>query len=75
VHKSQGSEYPGVVVVLLPEHHIMLQRNLLYTALTRASKVAVLVASRKALGRAVRNASPAERNTALAERLSKEIDG
>jgi len=75
VHKSQGSEYPGVVVVLLPEHHIMLQRNLLYTALTRASKVAVLVASRKALGRAVRNASPAARNTALTERLSKEIEG
>lgn len=75
VHKSQGSEYPGVVVVLLSEHHIMLQRNLLYTALTRASKVAVLVASRKALRRAVRNASPAARNTALAERLRAEIEG
>lgn len=75
VHKSQGSEYPGVVVVLLPEHHIMLQRNLLYTALTRASKVAVLVASRKALRQAVRNASPAARNTALAERLRAEIEG
>jgi len=75
VHKSQGSEYPGVIVVLLPEHHIMLQRNLLYTALTRASKVAVLVAARKALGRAVRNASPSARNTALAERLREEIEG
>jgi len=53
----------------------MLQRNLLYTALTRASKVAVLVASQKALRRAVRNASPAARNTALAERLRKEVEG
>lgn len=73
VHKSQGSEYPAVVVVLLPEHHIMLQRNLLYTALTRAAKVAVLVAAPKALRRAVRNASPAGRNTALTERVDKEI--
>ena len=73
VHKSQGSEYPGVVVVLMPEHHVMLQRNLLYTALTRAAKVAVLVASPKALRRAVGNASPAARNTALAHRLAEEI--
>jgi exodeoxyribonuclease V alpha subunit len=73
VHKSQGSEYPGVIVVLMPEHHIMLQRNLLYTALTRASRVAVLVAAGKALRRAVRNASPAARNTALTERLRKEL--
>jgi exodeoxyribonuclease V alpha subunit len=73
VHKSQGSEYAGVVVVLMEEHHIMLQRNLLYTALTRARDVAVLVSTRKALGRAVRNASPAVRYTALRERLAEEI--
>ncbi len=73
VHKSQGSEYPGVVVVLMPEHHVMLQRNLLYTALTRAAQVAVLVAEPRALRRAVRNASPAARNTALHERLQEEL--
>lgn len=69
VHKSQGSEYPAVVLVLLPEHRIMLQRNLLYTALTRARRLAVLVSTRETLRRAVENASPARRFTALAERL------
>ncbi len=75
VHKSQGSEYPAVVIVLMPEHHIMLQRNLLYTALTRAQRVAVLISSREALARAVGNASPSARNTTLAERIREALDG
>ncbi len=75
VHKSQGSEYPAVVIVLMPEHHIMLQRNLLYTALTRAQQVAVLISSRDTLDRAVGNASPATRNTTLAARIRQAFDG
>ncbi|MGD8329857.1 MAG: ATP-dependent RecD-like DNA helicase [Acidobacteriota bacterium] len=70
VHKSQGSEYPAVVVLLLPEHYPMLQRNLLYTALTRAKKLAVLVGSRRAVARAVANAAPQLRCTRLAHRLA-----
>ncbi len=70
VHKSQGSEYPAVVVLLLSEHYPMLQRNLLYTALTRAKKLAVLVGSRRAIGRAVANAAPQRRCTRLAHRLA-----
>ena len=55
IHKSQGSEYPAVVVPILPQHYIMLQRNLLYTAITRAKKLVVLVGSRKAIAIAIRN--------------------
>ena len=69
VHKSQGSEYPAVVILLLPEHYPMLQRNLLYTALTRARELAVLVGSRRAVARAVGNAAPRRRCTRLARRL------
>jgi len=70
VHKSQGSEYPAVVILLLTEHYPMLQRNLLYTALTRAKKLAVLVGSRRAVRRAVANAAPLRRCTRLARRLA-----
>jgi len=70
VHKSQGSEYPAVVVLLLNEHYPMLQRNLLYTALTRAKKLAVLVGNRRAVARAVSNAAPLLRCTRLAHRLA-----
>ncbi len=69
VHKSQGSEYPAVVVPLTREHAILLQRNLLYTAITRAKRVCVLVGQPRALEIAVRNDRVAHRNTALAERL------
>ena len=72
VHKSQGSEYPAVVVLLLTEHYPMLQRNLLYTALTRAKKLAVLVGSRRAVRRAVTNAAPMRRCSRLARRLSEQ---
>ena len=69
VHKSQGAEFPAVVMPLLTQHYMMLQRNLLYTAVTRARKLAVLVGSPRAIGMAVRNNKVAHRHTALAERL------
>ena len=68
-HKSQGSEYPVVVMPLLTQHHIMLQRNLLYTAITRARKLVVLVGSMRALTRAVENDQVSERYSALHARL------
>jgi exodeoxyribonuclease V alpha subunit len=69
IHKSQGSEYPAVVIVLHHQHYVMLQRNLLYTAVTRGRRLVVIVGSRRALGRAVHNATVRERYTMLAERL------
>ncbi len=71
IHKSQGSEYPAVVVVLHDQHWIMLQRNLLYTAVTRARRLVVVVGSKRALGQAVRNATVGHRFTRLAHRLQK----
>jgi len=70
VHKSQGSEYPIVVCPVTTQHFMMLQKNLLYTAITRAKKALVLVGSKKALAIAVRNKKSAQRNTRLAERLA-----
>ncbi len=70
IHKSQGSEYPAVIFPLLTQHFVMLQRNLLYTALTRAKKLAVIVGSKKALAIAVRNNRTQSRFTLLAERLA-----
>jgi len=69
VHKSQGSEYRSVVVPVLIQHYVMLQRNLLYTAVTRAKELVVLVGTRRAIGIAVRNSKITERHTALAGRL------
>ncbi len=69
VHKSQGSEYPVVVMPLLTQHYMMLQRNLLYTGITRARRLVVLVGTQQAIAIAVRNAKIMARNTALAERL------
>ena len=65
VHKSQGSEFPAVVVPLLTHHYMMLQRNLLYTAITRAKRVCVLVSNPKALAIAVKNNQVAQRHTGL----------
>ena len=70
VHKSQGSEYAAVVVPVHTQHFVMLQRNLLYTAVTRGKRLVVLVGSRKALGIAVRNADVALRCSGLAVRLA-----
>ena len=75
IHKSQGSEYPCVVVPLHTQHFVMLQRNLLYTALTRGKKLVVIVGSRKALAIAVQNNRIEERYTRLAERLARLAPG
>jgi exodeoxyribonuclease V alpha subunit len=68
-HKSQGGEYPAVVMALLPAHYMLLQRNLLYTGITRARQLCVLVGARRAIAMAVKNDKIARRHTALAERL------
>ena len=73
VHKSQGSEYPAVVIPLLTQHYIMLQRNLLYTALTRGKQLVVMVGTEKALNIALRNDRPGQRRSMLARRLNPEI--
>ncbi|MFG2647113.1 ATP-dependent RecD-like DNA helicase [Streptomyces sp. NPDC048436] len=70
IHRSQGSEYPAVVIPVTTSAWMMLQRNLLYTAVTRAKKLVVLVGSRKALGQAVRTVSAGRRCTALDFRLA-----
>ena len=69
VHKSQGSEYPAVVLPLITQHYIMLQRNLLYTGITRAQKYVVLVGTKKALSIALKNNKPQLRCSGLADRL------
>ncbi|MGW6951904.1 SF1B family DNA helicase RecD2 [Streptomyces xanthophaeus] len=73
IHRSQGSEYPAVVIPVTTGAWMMLQRNLLYTAVTRAKKLVVLVGSRRALGQAVRTVSAGRRYTAVAPRLSGRI--
>ncbi|MFD5148020.1 ATP-dependent RecD-like DNA helicase [Streptomyces sp. NPDC058401] len=73
IHRSQGSEYPAVVIPVTTGAWMMLQRNLLYTAVTRAKKLVVLVGSRKALAQAVRTVSAGRRYTAVAPRLSGRI--
>jgi exodeoxyribonuclease V alpha subunit len=71
IHKSQGSEYPIVIMPFTMQFFVMLQRNLLYTGITRAKRVIVLVGSKKAVGCAVRNADVVKRNTGLAKRLTE----
>ncbi|MGC9357261.1 MAG: SF1B family DNA helicase RecD2, partial [Anaerolineae bacterium] len=72
IHKSQGSEFPAVVVPILTQHYVMLQRNLLYTAVTRAQELVVLVGNYRAIAIAVHNDKISQRNTKLAERLRKD---
>jgi len=69
IHKAQGSEYPIVVMPFMMTHFVMLQRNLLYTGVTRAKKALLLIGEKKALAYAIRNEKVAKRNTRLAERL------
>jgi len=71
IHKSQGSEYPAVVIPLLPQHYIMLQRNLLYTAITRARRLVVLVGSKRAVAIAIKNNKVQFRYTNLSTRLKE----
>lgn len=70
IHKSQGSEYPIVVMPVLMTHYVMLQRNLIYTGITRAKIICVLLGTKKALSFAIRNMSVLKRNTKLKERLN-----
>jgi len=72
VHKSQGSEYPAVVMPVVSQHYMLLQRNLIYTGLTRARKLAVLMGSRRAMHMGLGNERGRQRNTSLAVRLAKE---
>lgn len=70
VHKSQGSEYPAIIMPVMTQHYVMLQRNLLYTAITRGKQLVVLVGTRKALSIALANIRPRLRLSRLADRLA-----
>lgn len=72
IHKSQGSEFPVVVMPVTMKHYVMLQRNLIYTGITRAKKICVLVGTTKALAYAIRNNTVSKRNTKLKERLNND---
>lgn len=73
VHKSQGSEYPAVVIPVTTAHYLLLQRNLIYTGITRAKQLVVLVGTRKAMAMAVKNNTPHKRHTRLAHRLREMV--
>ncbi|MEM9018376.1 MAG: ATP-binding domain-containing protein, partial [Verrucomicrobiota bacterium] len=72
IHKSQGSEFPAVVVPLASQHFLLLQKNLLYTALTRVKNLVIVVGERKALEMAIRNRESTRRWTGLRGRLEQE---
>jgi exodeoxyribonuclease V alpha subunit len=69
VHKSQGSEYPAVVIPLLTQHYVLLQKNLIYTAVTRGKKLVVIIGTSKALAIGVKNNKTEQRYTNLRRRL------
>ena len=69
IHKSQGQEYPVIIVPLLKEHYIMLRRNLLYTAVTRAKAKVILIGQRQAVYIAIHKCDVGQRNTVLADRI------
>ena len=71
VHKSQGSEYKIVIAPITTQHYMMLQRNLLYTCMTRAKKIMLLIGSVKAIAIAVKNNKISNRNTMLVKRLQE----
>jgi exodeoxyribonuclease V alpha subunit len=73
IHKSQGSEYPAVIVPLMTQHYVLLQRNLLYTAMTRGKELVILIGTRKALHIALKNDKPHRRLSGLAARLNSEV--
>ncbi|MEM6278397.1 MAG: ATP-binding domain-containing protein, partial [Verrucomicrobiota bacterium] len=70
IHKSQGSEFPAVIIPLASQHYMMLQRNLLYTAITRGKNLVILVGDRRSLEMAIRNRESAKRWTGLRDRLA-----
>jgi exodeoxyribonuclease V alpha subunit len=69
IHKSQGSEYPVVILPFYMQHYMMLSRNLLYTGLTRAKKLAIVIGAKKAISLAVRSTNDMQRYTRLKQRL------
>ena len=71
IHKSQGSEYPCVIIPLHTQHYVLLQRSLIYTAITRARKLVIVVGTKKTLNLAVTRADSRERTTTLSERLKE----
>ncbi|HEY5653786.1 MAG TPA: ATP-binding domain-containing protein, partial [Pontiella sp.] len=73
IHKSQGSEYPCVVIPMHTQHFVLLQRSLIYTALTRAKKLVIVLGTKKALSLAVTRAESRDRITTLAERLKEYV--
>ena len=73
VHKSQGSEYPAVIIPLAMQHYLLLQRNLLYTAVTRGKHLVVIIGQSKALATAIQNVRPTSRLTNLCPRLVRGI--
>jgi exodeoxyribonuclease V alpha subunit len=75
IHKSQGSEYPVVILPMYMQHYMMLSRNLIYTGLTRARKLAIFVGSQKVIGLAVRQVKDKQRYTLLHRRISSVVSG
>ncbi len=75
VHKSQGSEYPAVIIPMVTQHYILLQRNLIYTAVTRGRKLVVMVGTKKALAIGVKNNKTEKRYTYLGQRLREKVNG
>ena len=73
VHKSQGSEYPAVVLLLLPQHYLLLQRNVLYTAITRGKKLVIIVGDQRAVEMSISNTTVATRHSRLSDRLRKRL--
>ena len=71
VHKSQGSEYPAVILPLMTQHYVLLQRNLLYTAITRGKRLVILIGTKKAMAIALKNDTPKKRLSGLAFRLTR----
>ncbi len=74
IHKAQGGEFPAVVLVLLDQHHLLLRRNLLYTAVTRGRRLVVVIGSRRALAQAVSRADTDRRHTRLGELLRTDVE-
>ena len=73
IHKSQGSEYPAVIIPLMMQHYVLLQRNLVYTGVTRGKKLVILVGEARALHMAVKNNKTRRRHTRLAQRLASDL--
>ena len=74
VHKSQGSEYPAVVVPIVSQHFVMLRRNLIYTALTRARRLAIIIGGAKAMAMGLKNIGSQKRYTHLRYRLRESFN-